>query len=152
MLSESGRYHIRVKIFSLMIKYLSHLLNTRSSILRAALSTSMDLSNGGFNSWFRNIVRILKFTNMKGMLQPNGPFYNWIAWEKIYRCFIEANGWGKINRLTLFGLGYWIPLFGLGGGQFWPPPYFPQKCSDWAEIFQIYVKQKFLKKQKFSFF
>ena len=68
MLSESGRYPIRVKIFSLMIKYLSHLLNTRSSILRDALSTSMDLSNGGFNSWFRNIVRILKFTNMEGIV------------------------------------------------------------------------------------
>ena len=48
--------------------------------------------------------------------------------------------------LTLFELGYEIPLFGLGGVNF-DPPYFPQKCSDWAEIFQKVVKRKFFEKQ-----
>ena len=32
--------------------------------------------------------------------------------------------------------------------NFDPPPYFPQKCFDWAEIFQKVVKQKLFEEQK----
>ena len=46
-------------------------------------------------------------------------------------------------------IGIWVatPIW-LGGGVNFDPPYFPQKCSDWAEIFQKVVKRKFFEKQK----
>ena len=51
--------------------------------------------------------------------------------------------------LTLFELGYEYSYpYLIGGGVNFDPPYFPQKCSDWAEIFQKVVKRKFFEKQK----
>ena len=75
VITETGRYPVIIKVFSLMIKYLKHLLNTRSSILKNALTTNIELSNRGYNSWFRNIVRIIRFTNMEGILQTDGAVY-----------------------------------------------------------------------------
>ena len=64
------------------------------------------------------------------------------------------NRWHLENLLNNQFNPIWIGILDtpiwIGGGSILTPPYFPQKCSDWAEIFQTYVKQKFLKKQKFS--
>ena len=57
----------------------------------------------------------------------------------------------SLNMLNPIRHGIWDTPIRHGGGVVKiDPPYFPQKCSEWAVIFQTYVKQKFLKKQKFS--
>ena len=72
VITETGKYPVIIKVFSLMIKYFKHLMNAQSSILKDALITNIELSNRGYNSWFRNIARILKFTNMECILQNDG--------------------------------------------------------------------------------
>ena len=68
VLSETGRYPIVIKVFMAMIKYLFHLNNAPSKILHAALAVNMGLARDGYMSWFKSIVRILKFCNLEHLL------------------------------------------------------------------------------------
>ena len=68
VLSETGRYPITLKISELMIKYLIHVKNTNSPILKAAFETSIQLSDKGYNSWFNSMSKLLKFVNLEKLL------------------------------------------------------------------------------------
>ena len=60
VLSESGRKPIRIFIFHQMIKFLSHLQESESSLLQEALKVNMNLSGIGFRSWASYISQILE--------------------------------------------------------------------------------------------
>ena len=62
--SEVGRPPIILKIFTSIIKFLSHLQNTSSQILKSALKVSLDLSQKGYNSWLNSVIKLLNFCNI----------------------------------------------------------------------------------------
>ena len=63
-ITETGRFPLVIRVFTFMIKYLFHLINSSSPILNAALLTSIDLANRGVNSWFRGIRRVMSFCKL----------------------------------------------------------------------------------------
>jgi len=68
VLSEAGRYPITLRVAESMIKYLIHVKNTNSHILKAAFETSVKLSNEGHSSWFNSIQKLLTFLNLDNLL------------------------------------------------------------------------------------
>jgi hypothetical protein len=46
-----------------LIKFLVHLQNTSSPILKASLHTSIRLSENGVNSWYKVVGKLIKFCN-----------------------------------------------------------------------------------------
>ena len=67
-LTETGRFPLIVRVFGFMIKYLLHLMDSPSNIVKAALSTNIVLANKGINTWFKSISRILKFCKLDHLL------------------------------------------------------------------------------------
>ena len=70
--SEVGKPPIIVKVFNAMLKFLSHLQKTSSSILVAALKVNMELAENGFNSWSSGVKKLLNFCN----ISPNEQLIN----------------------------------------------------------------------------
>jgi hypothetical protein len=68
VLSETGRYPITLRISEFMIKYLLHIKNTASPILKSAFETSVQLAGEGYNSWFKSISKLLKCINLEQLL------------------------------------------------------------------------------------
>jgi hypothetical protein len=67
-LTETGRFPLIVRLFGFMIKYLFHLMDSPSNIVKAALNTNIWLANKGINTWFKSILRILKFCKLDHLL------------------------------------------------------------------------------------
>ena len=55
VISEVGRYRTTILIIASMVKFWSHLSQSSSPLLRAALHTNIVLAQRGYNSWFSNI-------------------------------------------------------------------------------------------------
>ena len=68
VLSETGRYPITLRISESMIKYILHIKNTTSPILKSAFETSVQLAGEGYNSWFKSISKLLKLMNLEQLL------------------------------------------------------------------------------------
>ena len=68
VMSEVGRYPIAIKVFTAIVKYLFHIVDTPSPILSAALRTNIKLYNEGFNSWFKGVYKILDYCGLNYLL------------------------------------------------------------------------------------
>jgi hypothetical protein len=97
VLSETGRFPIIIKVFISMIKYTFHLLNTSSNIVYAALSTNINLTHNGYNSWFRYIQRILKFCGLDHLLYTSDTMEICIQLSKLARTLksLFLDKWGN---------------------------------------------------------
>ena len=67
-ITETGRFPLIVRVFGFMIKYLFHLMDSPSNIVKAALDTNIWLANKGINTWYKSILRILKFCKLDHLL------------------------------------------------------------------------------------
>ena len=65
VLSESGRRPIKMFIFHQMIKFLSHLQESESSLLQEALKVNLNLSGIGFRSCASYILQILEIVQFE---------------------------------------------------------------------------------------
>ena len=63
--SEVGKPPIVLKVFTSLLRFLSHLQSTPSNILVAALKVNMELADKGFNSWASGIKKLLSFCNIR---------------------------------------------------------------------------------------
>ena len=68
VISEVRRYPTTILIIASMVKFWSHLSQSSSPLLRAALHTNIVLAQRGYNSWFSYIHRLLSFTNLEHLL------------------------------------------------------------------------------------
>ena len=66
--TETGRFPIIIRVFVAMVKYLFHLNNSQSPIVKAALLTNINLANTGYKTWFSHIKRILQFCDIEHLL------------------------------------------------------------------------------------
>lgn len=66
--TETGRYPIIIRAFKSIIKYLFHLKESKSPLIKSALAINMGLAKKGCNSWFKNITRVLNFCELGYLL------------------------------------------------------------------------------------
>ena len=71
VLSETGRFPIIIRVLKSIVKYVFHLNKSPSNLLIAALTTNINLSRMGFNSWFKYLERTLTFCNLEYLLYSN---------------------------------------------------------------------------------
>ena len=62
-ISEVGRFPIIIRIFTGLIKFFSHLQESTSGILLAALKVNIELADRGINTWAAYIKRLVGFCN-----------------------------------------------------------------------------------------
>ena len=66
--SEIGRHSTIIIIITNMIKFWSHLTQSNSPIVRAALRTNMELAQVGYRSWFSYVHRLLVFLDLEHLI------------------------------------------------------------------------------------
>ena len=67
-ISETGRFPFMLFIFTHMVKFWWHMMNTNSHILRGALQENFKLYLAGNNTWMKSLARILKFIDADHIL------------------------------------------------------------------------------------
>jgi hypothetical protein len=123
VMSEVGRYPIAIKVFSAIVKFLFHIADTPSPILYAALRTSINLSNEGFNSWFKGVYRILDFCGLTHLLYTSDKLEIQIQVSRMKRILQTKyrDIWGK--ERTQFMNGSKLELFTTLKEKFDKSPY-----------------------------
>ena len=114
--TEFGRYPMMVKAFTLMCKYHSHLSETSSPILKAALEQSVLLAGINVNSWFSVFSRVLEFGKLNFQDIKNSSVEDKFKsifvkkWEAEKECF-QIDG-GKLYILSkckdMFSMSYYL--------------------------------------------
>ena len=63
--TEMGRFPLIIKALKHLCKYYTHLVNTDSPLIKAALEKSKHLSELGINSWYKATSRIFEFAGIE---------------------------------------------------------------------------------------
>ena len=82
IMNETGRYPLILDIFNYMINFFYHLITSKSELILSALYVNKNLSKIGVNTWYKSLIRILKFFNIEHLMYTSD--FNEIA-SQIYK-------------------------------------------------------------------